>query len=84
LLPLWCTGHPWNAFFHFSFLILRQSEDSLDGGSAHRKAGTHTGQHKRRINANIHALSGIQTNDHSIRAGEDSSCLRSHGHCDRP
>jgi hypothetical protein len=24
LLPLWSTGHPWNALFHFSFLILRQ------------------------------------------------------------
>jgi hypothetical protein len=22
LLPLWCIGHPWNALFHFSFLIL--------------------------------------------------------------
>jgi hypothetical protein len=25
LLPLWSIGHPWNALFHFSFLILRQS-----------------------------------------------------------
>jgi hypothetical protein len=35
----------------------------------------HTGQHKHRINAHtdIHALSGIQTYDLSILAGEDSS-----------
>jgi hypothetical protein len=31
----------------------------------------------------IHALSGIRTHDPRIRAGEDSSCLRPRGHCDR-
>jgi hypothetical protein len=45
----------------------------------------HTGQHKYRINAytDIHALSGIRTHDPSVRASEDSSCLRPRGHCDR-
>jgi hypothetical protein len=46
----------------------------------------HTEQHKPRINSNntdIHALSGIRTHDPSVRAGEDSSCLRPRGHCDR-
>jgi hypothetical protein len=41
----------------------------------------HTGQHKqnKRIHTpNIHALSGIRTHDSSVRAGEDSSCLRPH------
>jgi hypothetical protein len=35
-------------------------------------------QHKHRINTytDIHALSGIRTHDSSIRAREDSSCLR--------
>jgi hypothetical protein len=28
-------------------------------------------------------LSGIRTHDPSVRAGEDSSCLRKRGHCDR-
>jgi hypothetical protein len=32
---------------------------------------------------NIHALSGIQTHDPSVRASEDSSCLRKRGYCDR-
>jgi hypothetical protein len=44
------------------------------------------GQHKHTINActpNIHALSGIRTHDHSIRASEDSSCLRQRGYRDR-
>jgi hypothetical protein len=39
--------------------------------------------YKHRINTNIHALSGIRTHDPSVRASEDSSCLRPHGHCDR-
>jgi hypothetical protein len=45
----------------------------------------HTGQHKHRINVytNIHALIGIRTHDPSVRASEDSSCLRPRGHCDR-
>jgi hypothetical protein len=30
-----------------------------------------------------HALSGIRTHDPSVRASEDSSCLRQRGHCDR-
>jgi hypothetical protein len=45
----------------------------------------HTEQHKHRINAHtdMHALSGISTHDPSVRASEDSSCLRSRGHRDR-
>jgi hypothetical protein len=44
---------------------------------------------KHRTNAhthtqNIHALSGIRTHDPSVRAREDSSCLRPRGYCDRP
>jgi hypothetical protein len=46
----------------------------------------HTEQHKHRINAHntdIHALSGIRSHDPSVRAGEDGSCLRQRGYCDR-
>jgi hypothetical protein len=32
---------------------------------------------------NIHALSGVRTHDPSIRAGENSSCLRKRCHSDR-
>jgi hypothetical protein len=52
--PSWSVGHPWNASFHFSFLILHSRQDSLDGGSARRKASTYTRQHKHRINAHRH------------------------------
>jgi hypothetical protein len=31
----------------------------------------------------IHASSGIRNHDPSVLAGEDSSCLRPRGHCDR-
>jgi hypothetical protein len=40
---------------------------SLDGGSARRKASS----------------SGIRTYDLRVGAGEDNSCLRPRGHCDR-
>jgi hypothetical protein len=42
--------------------------------------------HTHRINAhkNIHALREIRTQDSSVPANEDSSCLRPRGHCDRP
>jgi hypothetical protein len=45
----------------------------------------HTGQHKHRKNAHtdIHSLSGIRTHDPTVRASEDSSCLRRRSHCDR-
>jgi hypothetical protein len=46
----------------------------------------HTEQHKHRINANnteIYVLSWIRTHDLNVGAGEDGSCLRQRGHCDR-
>jgi hypothetical protein len=44
------------------------------------------GQHEQRTNAHsaIHALSWIGTHDPSVRASEESSCLRPRGHRDRP
>jgi hypothetical protein len=35
------------------------------------------------MNTDIHALSEIRTHDPSVRASEDSSCLRLSGHCNR-
>jgi hypothetical protein len=46
-----------------------------------------TGQHKQNKHIrtpNIHALSRIRTHDPSVRASEDSSCLRPLGYCGRP
>jgi hypothetical protein len=46
----------------------------------------HTGQYKHRIkahNTDTNALSGIRTHDPSVRASEDSSCLRPRGHYER-
>jgi hypothetical protein len=42
-----------------------------------------TGQHKHRINKHTHASVWIPTHNPSIRASEDSSCLRPRGYCDR-
>jgi hypothetical protein len=65
--------------------LLHSRWDSSDGRSARRKATAHTGQHKHRTNAHtdIHASSWIRTHDHSVWAGEDSSCPTPRGHCDR-
>jgi hypothetical protein len=67
-----------------SFLIHTQSVGLLGWGiSPSQGRYLHTGRHKHRINAHrLHASSGIRTNDPSVRAGEDGSCLRPRGHCD--
>jgi hypothetical protein len=77
---------PWPLF---QFLDLSaQSAGHLGRGiSPLQGCYLHTEQYKHRINArntDIHTLSRIQTHDSSVRAGEDSSCLRPRGHCDRP
>jgi hypothetical protein len=41
----------------------------------------HTEQYKH--NTDIQALSGIRTHDRRVRSGEDGSCLRPRGYCDR-
>jgi hypothetical protein len=40
-------------------------------------------QHRINAHTDIHALSVIRTHDPSVRAGEDGSCLRPGGHCER-
>jgi hypothetical protein len=66
----------------FQFLELtHRRQDSFDNGSARCKASLPA----HRINAHntdIHALSRIRTHDPSVRASEDTSCLRPRGHCD--
>jgi hypothetical protein len=49
LFPLWSIGHPWNALFHFRFLILRQSVGLLGQGIS-PSLGRYL-QRKHRINA---------------------------------
>jgi hypothetical protein len=59
--------------------------DFLEGGgvSPSKVRYLHTGQHKHRINADIHVSNGIRTHDSSVRTGEGSSCLRPRSYCDR-
>jgi hypothetical protein len=71
----------------FSFLILyKVGRTPWTGIRPSQGLYLHTEQHKHRMNAHnsdIHALGDIQTQDPSVRASEDSSCLRSRGKCDR-
>jgi hypothetical protein len=64
----------------FSFLIYTQSIRLLGWGISPSQ-----GRYRHRINAytDIHVSSGIRTQDPSVRAGEDSSCLRPRGHCEQ-
>jgi hypothetical protein len=81
LAPTWSVGHPWNALFHFSSLILRVGRIPCTGYQpVARPLPTAYTQNKR---TDIHASSGIWTQDPSVWAREDSSCLRPRGHCDR-
>jgi hypothetical protein len=50
--------------------------------SVARPLPTHRTTHRINAHIDIHALSGIGTHDPSVRAGEDSSCLKPRGHCD--
>jgi hypothetical protein len=62
--------------------LLIQFSDQLGSRPLPRRKRTQT-QNKRIYTPNVHALSGIRTHDPSIRASEDSSCLRPRGHYDR-
>jgi hypothetical protein len=59
----------------FSFLMYTQNVGLLLRGISPSQG--------RYLHTDIHALSGIRTHNPSIRTGENSSCLRSRGHCDR-
>jgi hypothetical protein len=75
---------PWSLFQFLDPIHSRY--DSLDGGSARCKAATYTQNNKHTLKAHdtdIHAFSSIRTHDPSVRAREDSSCLRPRGYCDR-
>jgi hypothetical protein len=69
----------------FSFLILYMV-GLLGRGTGRRKAATYTQNNtiREKMHIDIHASSGIQTHDPSVRVGEDSSCLRPHDHCYLP
>jgi hypothetical protein len=70
----------------FSFIIFFTQMIGLLGRAISPSQGryvhmrTTQTQNKR---ADIHASCGIRPHDPSVRAGEDSSCLRPRGHCDR-
>jgi hypothetical protein len=68
------------AAFSISQSVRTQTVGLLERGSARRKAATYT---QNNTNTDIRASTGIRTHDPSVRAGEDGSCLRPHGHCDR-
>jgi hypothetical protein len=81
LPPLWSIGHPWNVLFHFSVLILRQSVGLLGRGISPSQGRY---RYKHRINTDkLPCLDWDSNSRSSVRAGEDNSCPRPRGYCDR-
>jgi hypothetical protein len=81
LQPLWALA----AFHSLDLFTIGRTPWTSDQLVArpvpkHRTAQT---QNKHIYTPIIHAMSGIRTHDHSVRASEDSPCLRPRGHCDR-
>jgi hypothetical protein len=69
-------------FFSFLYTVCRTSWTG-DQPIA-RPLPTHrTTQTQKKTHTDIHTSSVIRTHDPSVRAGEDSSCLRSRGQCER-
>jgi hypothetical protein len=72
---------PWALASAFSFMIILWTSDQLVARPLPKHRTTQT-QNKRIHTPNVHALSGIRTHDPSVRASEESSCLRPLGYCD--
>jgi hypothetical protein len=72
---------PWPLF---SFLTLVDRTPWTGDQLVARPLPAHDSINTKWTQTDIHASSGIRTHDPRIWAGEDSSCLRSRGHCDRP
>jgi hypothetical protein len=76
-----CCSHlehrtPMKRFVSLQFLCLKHSVGLLG-----RMMGPSQGRYL--TQTDIHASSGIRNHSLSVRMGEDSSCLRQRGHCDR-
>jgi hypothetical protein len=67
LFPLWSLQHPWNAYFHFSFLILRQSVGLLGRGLSPSQDRY---LHKHRINADRYSCFEWDSNPRSQLSSE--------------
>jgi hypothetical protein len=70
----------------FSFIILHTVGRAPWTGDEPiaRPLFTHRTTQIQNKRTHIYVLSGIRTHDLSVRASEDSSCLRPRTHCDRP
>jgi hypothetical protein len=83
---LWLYSHFVGSWPLFQFLILYivgRTPGTGDQPVARPLPTPRTTQTQNK-HTDIHALSGIRTYDPSVRASEDSSCLRPRGHYDRP
>jgi hypothetical protein len=71
-------------FFRFLILYTVDGIPRMGDQPVARPLPTHRTTKPHHKSTGIHALNGILTHDTSVRADEDSSCLRPRVHCDRP
>jgi hypothetical protein len=82
LQPPWALASTFQFHDHFTDGRTPWTSDHLVTRPLPKHRTTQT-LNKRIYTPNIHALSGFRTHDPSVRASEDSSCLRPRGYCDR-
>jgi hypothetical protein len=82
LRPPWALASAFQFHDHFTDGRTPGLVISLSQGLYLNTGQTRT-QNKRIHTPNIYALSGIRAHDPSVRASENSSCLRPLGYCDR-
>jgi hypothetical protein len=69
-------------FFSFLILYTVSSIPCMGDQPIARLLPTHRTTQTEYKHTDIHALSRIRNHDRSVRASEDSSCLRPRGHCE--
>jgi hypothetical protein len=82
LQPSWVLASAFQFHDHFTDCRTPWTSDQLVARPLPKHRTTQT-QNKHVHTTNIHALCGIRNHDPSVRASEDSSCLRPLGYSDR-
>jgi hypothetical protein len=81
-LRLYSPCEPWPLFQFLNLYTVGRTPWEGDQPVTRPLPAHRTAQTQNKL-TDIHASSGIRTHDPSVRAGEDGSCPRTRGHCDR-
>jgi hypothetical protein len=82
-LWLYSPCGPWSLFQFPNPYTVGRTPWTGDRSVARLLPTNRTTQTQNKRTRRHHASSGIRTHEASVRAGEDTSCIRPRGHCDR-